>query len=304
MNTETEDQEFLKSLTILYVEDEDDTREQFSKFLTRIAGVLIVARDGAEGLEAFLKQSPDIIITDIRMSNMDGLTMATEIRNLDKSIPIIVMTAFEQLDYLKRSINIGVEKYLTKPINGAELYETLLGCARELLAGNKLRDAASIDPLTGLINRRELMNRFISEKGRAERHGTSFCIIIADIDHFKRVNDTFGHIAGDRILKGVSDSLTSAIRTEDILGRLGGEEFLLILPETDLDAAAVVAEKIRSTVGNLATGWEGKIISVTISMGIAQFRPGMDMDECVGLADAALYSAKAGGRNCFKVAGD
>ncbi|MDD5287486.1 MAG: diguanylate cyclase [Desulfuromonadaceae bacterium] len=304
MNADIQDQEFLKSLKILYVEDEEDTREQFGKFLTRISKVLITAEDGSEGLEAYREQSPDIIITDIHTPNMDGLDMVREIRKLDKSVPIIIMTAFEQIDYLKRSINMGVDKYVTKPVNGSELYETVLDCARRLLAEKKLLSAAGTDPLTGLINRRELMNRFMSEKGRAERHGTPFCVIIADIDHFKNVNDTFGHIAGDRILSGVADTLTSSVRTEDILGRFGGEEFLLILPETDLDAATVVAEKIRSAVSDLETEWEGKTISVTISMGVVKFKPGMGMDECIQPADHALYRAKTGGRNRFVVAGD
>lgn len=304
MNTEIKDQEFLKSLKILFVEDEEDTREQFEQFLTYISEDLIIARDGAEGLEAYREQSPDIIITDILMPNMDGLDMVREIRNVDKRVPIIVMTAFEQLDYLKRSINMGVDKYITKPVNGPELYETLIECAQRLLAEKTLQSAVGTDPLTGLINRRELLNRFIAEKGRGERHGTPFCIIIADIDHFKHINDTFGHIAGDRILKEVAATIAASVRAEDILGRFGGEEFLLILPATELDDALVVAEKIRSAVNCLETEWEGNVISVTISMGVAKFRPGMDMDECIQPADDALYRAKAGGRNRFEVAGD
>ena len=123
MDSATQDQEYLKKLTVLYVEDEDDVREQFTVFLKRFVGVLVTARDGVEGIEAHQAYQPDIIITDIIMPNMDGLTMIQEIRKFDNDIPIIVLTAFEQVDYLKRSINIGVDKYVTKPVNGFQLQE-------------------------------------------------------------------------------------------------------------------------------------------------------------------------------------
>lgn len=300
MNNNTQDHEYLKSLTVLYVEDDEDARKLFTVFLKRITGVLITADDGKEGLAAYHAHHPHIIITDIQMPNMDGITMAREIRALNKSVPIIILTAFEEVDYLKSSINIGVDNYITKPVDGNKLNEILLSCAHRLLAEETLQYAASTDALTGLVNRRELISQFNAEKSKSERHGTPFSIIIADIDHFKMVNDTFGHIAGDRILKGVAHTLKSAVRVEDICGRWGGEEFLLILPETDLQAAAAVAEKLLSAVRNLDTIWEGKHISVTISMGVGQFSPGLDMDQCIHQVDEALYRAKTNGRNRFE----
>lgn len=288
---------FLKSLAILYVEDEADVREQFTLFLKRLTGKLIVAGNGAEGLELYRQHHPRIIITDIQMPDMDGLSMAQEIRKRDNTVQIIVLTAYEQIDYLKRSINIGIDKYITKPVNGTELSNALIECAKKLLSEDALRLAARTDLLTGLVNRRELDDRFRAEKSLAERHATTFCIAIADIDHFKRVNDTYGHLAGDRILTNIAYILASSLRTEDICGRWGGEEFLLILPHIDLDSAAVVAEKLRRAVENSHTEWEDQTIDVTISLGVAAFRPGMSQEACIAAADEALYRAKSNGRN-------
>jgi signal transduction histidine kinase len=133
------DQEYLKTLTILYVEDDADTREQFSDFLRRSAGTLITAENGVAGLEAFKKQIPDIVVTDILMPRMDGLTMAKEILEMVPKVPIIVVTAFEQTDYLMRAKNIGIEKYVTKPVNSYLLFEKLLECAHRLRAEEQIK---------------------------------------------------------------------------------------------------------------------------------------------------------------------
>ncbi len=133
------DQDYLKNLTVLYVEDDDDTREQFSEYLRRPVGTLITAANGAEGLEAFIKHAPDIVVTDILMPQVDGLTMAYEIRGLAPTVPIMVITAFEQTDYLMRAVNIGIDKYVTKPVNSYLLFECLLECARRLRAEEQLQ---------------------------------------------------------------------------------------------------------------------------------------------------------------------
>jgi diguanylate cyclase (GGDEF)-like protein len=302
MNTGTQLSDYLKRATVLYVEDDDETREQFSSFLRRIVGSLLVARDGEEGLEVYRAHHPHIIITDIQMPNRDGLSMAGEIRSQDRTTRIIVLTAFEQVDYLKASINMGIDKYVTKPIDGMSLHDALMECAQTLLAEEDLQKAASTDPLTGLANRGRLIHQFQAEKNLSERHGTGFSLIIADIDHFKRVNDTYGHNAGDLMLKGVANTLLSSVRLEDTCGRWGGEEYLLILPRTSIDAAAIVAEKLRQAVSAMETEWDGEKISVTISLGVGQFKPGQDLEACVEQVDKALYRAKESGRNRFVIA--
>ena len=133
------DQDYLKTLTVLYVEDDAETREQFSDFLRRSVGTLITAEHGVAGLEAFKKHTPDIVITDILMPQMDGLTMAQNILGMIPSVPIIVLTAFEQTDYLMRAINMGIEKYVTKPVNSYQLFESLINCAHRLRAEQQVK---------------------------------------------------------------------------------------------------------------------------------------------------------------------
>jgi DNA-binding response OmpR family regulator len=129
MNVYIQDKDYLKNLTLLYVEDDESTREAFSVFLNHCSGVLIKASNGAEGLQAFLLNKPDIIVTDIRMPVMDGLAMACKIRELDMSVPIIVLTAFDQSADLMKSINLGIDRYVTKPVDSKKFKEALLACA-------------------------------------------------------------------------------------------------------------------------------------------------------------------------------
>ena len=139
MECNRSDQEYLKTLTLLYVEDDPDITQQFIPLLRRPVGTLITAANGLEGLEAFKTHRPDIVITDIQMPEMDGLTMAAEILGIAPSFPIIVITAFDHTDYLMRAINIGIEKYVTKPVNGQMLFKTLHDCAHRLRAEEQLR---------------------------------------------------------------------------------------------------------------------------------------------------------------------
>jgi len=161
-----QDQNYLKTLTVLYVEDDNDTRKQCSDFLTRPVGTLITAANGVEGLEAFKKHAPDIVITDILMPKMDGLTMAYEIRGLAPSVPIIVITAFEQTDYMMRAINIGIDKYVIKPVNSYLLFEGLLDCVHRLRAEQQLK----------LLHQREIQEAW-------SKHNESLAILAGGMAH-------------------------------------------------------------------------------------------------------------------------
>lgn len=160
-----------------------------------------------------------------------------------------------------------------------------------------LEKAARIDPLTGLLNRRALMARIKSEETRFLRNKRSFCLLMADIDHFKRVNDTYGHDAGDYILKELSHLLTEKLRLQDSIGRWGGEEFLIMLPETGIDGANFVAEKLRMVIQNHDFLYHEHQLSITISFGISTYKDKMTIDSCLKKADDNLYRAKKQGRN-------
>lgn len=160
-----------------------------------------------------------------------------------------------------------------------------------------LRDQARRDPLTGLANRRDMLEQLDNQVNRAKRYGEPFSVIVADVDHFKDVNDKFGHHAGDIVLTRVADQLRATLRTQDWCGRWGGEEFLICLPHTDLNGASVVAEKLRTNVAAATVNHEGSEIRVTVSLGVAFYRPEDDLDTVVRNADRAMFQAKRKGRN-------
>ncbi len=166
----------------------------------------------------------------------------------------------------------------------------------------RLEITSHTDMLTGLANRRELMARLDSEKNRSDRYGAVFSVIIGDIDYFKSVNDRFGHLVGDIVLKVVAETLQSFIRVGDCCGRWGGEEFMIILPETCLDSACLVADKLLSGIRDAKIVWEGEPISVTMSFGVGVFTQCSGIDQLISQVDDALYAAKARGRNTVQIA--
>ncbi|MFO7568604.1 MAG: diguanylate cyclase [Smithellaceae bacterium] len=166
------------------------------------------------------------------------------------------------------------------------------------LAEKKLMDMAATDSLTGLLNRREGFRRIASEFSRAERAGDPICAIMLDIDHFKNINDTHGHLHGDEVLKRVASILEDSVRSSDILCRFGGEEFLIVTPDTDLDQAKLLAERIRLAMEiHVIRTQDGQVMNVTVSLGVARLREAETYDELILRADLALYRAKESGRN-------
>ena len=558
VNDVTEIKSYLKRLTVLYVEDEEESREQCSEFLTRLAGVLVTAHNGAEGLDAWRQHKPDIVITDIRMPVMDGLTMLQEIRSGDRTVPVIILSAFEEPEYLKRSIDLGVSGYVVKPVDVGRFTEVLLKCAQTLQVEDKLvqthtalrkqneftqatldgqsahicvlnsqgvivntnrawdnfavannaapgsccvgsnyLDALNVclvaanedrvgieefhasinavltgtmpqfdmeydcsspgkelwficranpfivadksfvvisheditprklaekslrernkelnclysiiamsnvpdlafdellkkavmrippawqfpditvacieigrrifqagrfketpwmlsneiivkdnkvgtvkvcyleeraflpdefallnaiaenlslivlrdldnetisriavtDELTGLNNRRFFNESFAKAVSAARRHKQPLSLISIDLDHFKQVNDSFGHMMGDLVLKEFSTQLKMMVRAEDIACRLGGEEFMILLPNTTCEDSVTLAERMRSSIEQYP---RITTPAVTASFGVAQLQAGEDEDAMMSRVDAALYQAKHEGRN-------
>lgn len=175
--------------------------------------------------------------------------------------------------------------------------------ARAAEATAELRRMATTDPLTGLWNRRHLLERLEAETGRSRRNGRPLCLAILDVDHFKRVNDLHGHPAGDEVLRVLAVLLKDAVRLSDVVGRMGGEEFAILMPETDRAQARLVCERLRQAVAERPIRLpSGEDLSVTLSTGIALMAGREASDRLISRADSALYDAKAGGRNCVKLA--
>lgn len=174
---------------------------------------------------------------------------------------------------------------------------------RDLVAANARLDVlASTDPLTGLLNRRRFLELAQAEQARAQRYGRPVAVLLVDLDHFKRVNDTHGHRMGDAVLRTAADVLTASRRTSDLAARFGGEELVLLLPETDLKGAVGLAERLRLALAGAQTGLDGIDVRITASIGVAALRPGESLDSLLHRADQALYSAKRAGRDRVMVA--
>jgi diguanylate cyclase (GGDEF)-like protein len=210
-------------------------------------------------------------------------------------------------------LEAGADDYLTKPFNAYELKarlgtgERILRLQQELIeARDALKEQATHDPLTGLWNHGASIDILRTELSRAARQGGPLTVTMADIDHFKRVNDTSGHLAGDEVLREVARRLRSAVRTYDSVGRYGGEEFLVISPGCERSAGISQAERLRQVVSAKPVGIQGTMISVTISLGVAtlDMETKGSVEQMLGAADRALYRAKLGGRNRVEAASD
>lgn len=409
-------------ISVLFVEDELPVREKISQILTREVRKLYLAGNGKEGLEQFGLHAPDMVITDIRMPVMNGLDMAEEIKASGRHTPVVVTTAHGEADYLIRAIEIGIDRFLLKPVDLGKLSETirtiaenirtskelkqtnklleeyknavdesnivcktdangkiiyvndefckisgyqrtellgqkhdailhlekqesvlknlqatitskkiwkgvlehrrknhisyfadvtivpLLGmdeCINEFIyighniteliaLTKKLNDLSNTDALTQIYNRMAFNNILETELIRAKRYRTDLSLIMFDIDHFKNVNDTYGHMIGDEVLKTIVEIISGSIRTIDFFARWGGEEFMILLPETNSEAALELAERLRVEIASYNFKTAGR---VTASFGVASLKDDVHADALATRVDNALYMSKNNGRN-------
>jgi two-component system cell cycle response regulator len=249
-------------------------------------------------------------LLDIEMPVLDGyetvLALKAEPRTRD--IPVVFLTCRVGAADVARALKLGGHDYLRKPPEAAELLARVNAALRVKVLQDELRKRAEdldrmsrTDHLTGLFNRRHMEEQLRMLGSGAKRHGYLLAVLIVDVDHFKAVNDRLGHQAGDEVLVAVCDRLEKALRTEDILGRWGGEEFLLLLPHTGADAARTLAERLRRAVSSTPVVVERGALTITISVGGAAAETGGD-HELLQLADHELYAAKADGRDRIRVA--
>lgn len=288
------DTELLKNISVLCVEDEDDTREQLLQFLMSRVGTLHTASNGQEGLEAFKLHKPDVVITDVKMPVMNGVKMAKGIKGINRETPIIIITAYPDKDLLIEAINIGVDKYLYKPVSPYKLIEAVCECAIILYHYERLKHRAITDELTGLYNRTKFNESLLTEIKKTVRYKVPLSLIMIDIDHFKPVNDKHGHQAGDVVLQELAELITRNVREQDIVTRWGGEEFMILSPFNYVKNAAKLSEKLRVKIE-----WHRfhDVGTVTCSFGVTQFRDGDTPDSFTRRVDKALYKAKKNGRN-------
>ena len=431
--------EILKTISVLYVEDENDVRGFTANLLSSLLRKVYVAQDGQEGLELYEKNKDDIdlVVTDINMPRLDGLSMCSAIKNIDKEIPLVIISAHNDTNFLKKAIEIGVTTYAMKPIDLYQLVESIIKAMEPIILKRKLIELnlsleskieqevnkiksildaqdniiivtsnekitnvnkkfldffgiinfdefiatkqnifdffeeefgfitkeeldkqeswikyikdlheidrivkikgkdneekifainvdyyenkdnyyvfsltditklkeksnlfeyqASHDKLTGLYNRNKFDEIYSKEIKRAKRYSNDLSIILFDIDNFKQINDKYGHPIGDEVLKEIANITLTSVREQDITVRWGGEEFLVLLPQTNLLGAVTVANKIRSSLEMHPL--TSSVLKMTASFGVAQLQESDDEITLISRSDKLLYEAKSAGKN-------
>ncbi len=294
---------------ILVVDDNQDNIEIIATRLRFRGYDMEEAMDGEQALEIVRKNPPDLILLDVMLPDIDGYEISRRIKGDEALpfIPIILVTARDSTQDKVAGLDAGADDYLTKPINFPELEARVRSMLRikrlqdELEEKNRELERLSIsDGLTGLFNHRKIHALLHEEFDRANRTGDKLSVAMFDLDRFKSVNDTHGHPAGDRVLQEMAVILRESAREIDRLGRYGGEEFMVILPETDIEDAAVFVERVRREVARRPFDIQAdEPLRMTISVGVATYpHESIDSPEAlVKLADNALYAAKSAGRD-------
>jgi two-component system cell cycle response regulator len=299
-------------LKILVADDSAVYRKLAEQTLPHDQYSILFAKTGASAIELFEQHRPALVITDWVMPDLTGIEVCRKIRASarDSYTYIIIVTSVSEKENVVEGLEAGADDYLTKPFHPKELLarvgvgRRLVDLHQQIESQNRLlKELALTDALTGLPNRRAVEDWAKGQLSAAVRHGFSFSVVIADLDNFKFVNDTYGHDAGDTVLKEFAGILKRSVRSSDMCGRIGGEEFILIFTHADECDVGIVVERVLHQLRAHEFSFGTKTVQVTASFGIAGFQ-GQGMPEfakLVNQADAALYVAKRGGRNRIEV---
>jgi diguanylate cyclase (GGDEF)-like protein len=299
--------------TILVADDEPDNLALIKILLEREGYSVVAVENGREAVKHLFLRRPDLVILDIMMPVMDGLEACRCIKRDEETrdIPVIFLSAHDETEVQVNGLAIGANDFIAKPFNADELVARVDVAIRLKRERDQLRASADkargeavvaqeqalTDALTGLLNRYGLQRSLARELSEARRYNRLLSCLMIDMDHFKLVNDRFGHSVGDTALQQAARVLTEVVRGSDLVFRYGGEEFLALLPETDLEGAAALAEKIRSTAAGRLFGDGEHAFNLTLSIGAASLSDGESGNDMIARADMALYQAKAHGRN-------
>jgi two-component system, cell cycle response regulator len=296
-----------KSLTVLVAEDDPMFRRLLERQLQGWGFQTVVVEDGSEAWKIIQQtNAPELLILDWMMPGIDGVELCRRVRKQQSArYPyVLLLTGKDAKQDVIDGLNSGADDYLTKPFDIGELHARLrsgkriLSLQRQLIqAQEALRFEATHDALTGLWSRGATLHLLGTEMQRSIRANTSTGILMIDLDHFKHVNDTYGHLAGDEVLKEAACRISQAVRSYDFVGRYGGEEFLAILTSCTLDDLRTIAERIRSTVADLPIATRMASVKATVSIGAVVTSTGAHELESLAAADSALYEAKRSGRN-------
>lgn len=292
-------------LTVLVIEDHPDQRDLLAIVLKREGYQVITAANGLEALEKLENENVQIALSDIMMPKMDGFELIKRIRANPalKSIYLILITARIQEGDRVRGLDLGADDYITKPFSFSELLARVRVGTRVVQYQQHLEYQSQIDSLTGLFNRRAFEKKIHEEFERSKRYHNPLSVLIFDLDNFKNINDTYGHHGGDAALVKISETLREMTRQSDFSARFGGEEFVMILPETDQDNAFQVANKIHGAVRSSSFGTTNHPFALTVSIGVSSSstRAYSTWREMLDDADKAMYLAKNTGKDRVEI---
>jgi diguanylate cyclase (GGDEF)-like protein len=291
---------------VLIADDDADFRQLLVARATKMGLEVVEAEDGLRALNALQRIAFDAVVVDLYMPGRSGLEIAQAAQHVDPDLPVIVLTGSATVETAIEALRSGVHDYLTKPLESLAAFELSLTRALEhryLLKENarlfmEVQRLAVTDPLTGLYNRHKFEDAIGAEVERASRYDRPLSLIMIDMDGLKKVNDTYGHPAGDQLLKDVADLIREQLRKVDLPVRFGGDEFLILLPEADLQVASRVAERLSARIRSLAVHGS----QVTASMGVAQWEPALGSPQgLLHAVDQALYQSKRSGKSRLSV---
>lgn len=300
---------------ILIAEDDPVSRKVLEKFLVKWGYSVVCATTGTEALELLERRdSPRLAVLDWMMPGLEGVQVCQRVREWTNRpyIYVVLLTARTEKQDVLRGLEMGADNYLTKPFDSQELRARLHVGQRILelqdaliSARDTLQFQATHDALTGVANRGVIFDALHREASRQSREGNTYGIILLDLDHFKWVNDTHGHMAGDAVLKETARRMAGCVRPYDIVGRYGGEEFLVVLPACDSLCMKKLAERLRQAIGSQPIATPSGDVTITASLGVAVSSPPNSIapDALLHDADQALYRAKNLGRNRAEFAG-
>lgn len=301
-----------RDIGVLVADDSAVSRKLVEQTLSEKRYSLVFAKSGRETVDLFAKHHPALVIVDWIMPDLTGIEICKHIRSATQTsyTYVILLTGKSEKESVVEGLAAGADDYLTKPFHPDELIARvgvglrIIELQREIEVKNAmLQELALTDPLTSLPNRRAIEDWAERQLSGAARYGFSFWVALADLDHFKTVNDTHGHDAGDTVLKAFSQILKSKSRRSDICGRIGGEEFLFVLTHATKEDAKRVVENVRAELEATKFNFDGNNLSVTASFGLVGFAgtQAPEFNRLVAQADLALYRAKRLGRNRVEV---
>ena len=293
MGTTTKDQDSARPL-VLVVDDDPDLRTLAHIQLTEGFDV-IQAANGEECIQLAATHAPDVILLDMMMPGMDGAQVLTALSEHPSTadIPVIFLSALSATEDKVRGIESGAVDYIAKPFDSAELRARVGAAARTKARVDEMVRGRGGDLLTGLPERKAFESRLVEEISRSRRSASALSIMLIDIDQVDQINEKFGRGAGDQLLRNIADELRAGLRTSDVLFRYGGDEFALILPDTNVATAYLAGERMRAAIATVQI--QGQAVSA--SVGIADHSPGRTAEELIARAEIALFRAKESGGN-------